>query len=159
MYTVKEKGGKTDRKPYPLPYGFRNLCANLTSENSQGYGQKSQQNCTIMNSAYVICSHLNRLIRIRVKQLKFACWFWYKKVYLSIFKHFVVICYLFLSRNSYDFQTPQMVKNILNQRRLLILFVQLVIPDENNLGSSVINFKSYKQLKSFGSPCRYFPVV
>jgi hypothetical protein len=49
-----------------------------------------------------------------------------------------------------------MVKNILNQRRLLILFVQLVIPDENNLGSSVINFKSYKQLKSFGSPCRIF---
>ncbi len=24
LYTGKEKGGKPDRKPYPLPYGFRN---------------------------------------------------------------------------------------------------------------------------------------
>jgi hypothetical protein len=24
LYTVKEKGGKPDRKPYPLPYGLRN---------------------------------------------------------------------------------------------------------------------------------------
>jgi hypothetical protein len=23
MYTVKEEGGKPDRKPYPLPYGLR----------------------------------------------------------------------------------------------------------------------------------------
>jgi hypothetical protein len=23
LYTVKEKGGKPDRKPYPLPYGLR----------------------------------------------------------------------------------------------------------------------------------------
>jgi hypothetical protein len=25
LYTVKEKGGKYDRKPYPLPYGLRNI--------------------------------------------------------------------------------------------------------------------------------------
>jgi hypothetical protein len=43
LYTVKEKGGKTDRKPIPLPYGLRNLCGNLKSENSQGYAQKPQQ--------------------------------------------------------------------------------------------------------------------
>jgi hypothetical protein len=24
LYTVKEKGGKPDRKPYPLPNGLRN---------------------------------------------------------------------------------------------------------------------------------------
>jgi hypothetical protein len=24
MYTEKEKGGKSDRKPYPLSYGLRN---------------------------------------------------------------------------------------------------------------------------------------
>jgi hypothetical protein len=24
LYTVKEKGGKSDRNPYPLPYGLRN---------------------------------------------------------------------------------------------------------------------------------------
>ncbi len=32
LYTVKEKGGKPDRKPHPLP---RNLYRNLKSENSQ----------------------------------------------------------------------------------------------------------------------------
>jgi hypothetical protein len=35
MYIVNEKGGKPDRKPYPLPYGLRNPYRNLTSENSQ----------------------------------------------------------------------------------------------------------------------------
>jgi hypothetical protein len=30
LYTVKEKGGKPDRKPYPLPCGFRNPNRNLT---------------------------------------------------------------------------------------------------------------------------------
>jgi len=35
LYTVKEKGGKPDRKPYPLPYGFKNPYRNLKSENSQ----------------------------------------------------------------------------------------------------------------------------
>jgi hypothetical protein len=48
---VKEKGGKPDRKPYPLPYGLRNPYGNFKSENSQGYAQKPQQNCTFMNSA------------------------------------------------------------------------------------------------------------
>jgi hypothetical protein len=33
---VKEKGGKPERKPHPLPYGLRNL----KFENSQGYAEK-----------------------------------------------------------------------------------------------------------------------
>jgi hypothetical protein len=36
LYTVKEKEGKPDRKPYPLPYGLRN-----PYRNSQGYAQKN----------------------------------------------------------------------------------------------------------------------
>ncbi len=43
VYTVKEKGGKSDRKPCPLPYGLRNPYRNLKSENSQ--------DCTLMNLA------------------------------------------------------------------------------------------------------------
>ncbi len=53
LYTVKEKGGKPDRKPYPLFYGLRNPYRNLKSEISQDYAQKSQRNCTFMNSASV----------------------------------------------------------------------------------------------------------
>jgi hypothetical protein len=34
LYTVKEKEGKPDRKPHPLPYGLRNPYRNLKSENS-----------------------------------------------------------------------------------------------------------------------------
>ncbi len=49
--SVKEKGGKPDRKPYPLPYGLRNPYRNLKSENSQDYAQKPQCNCTFMNPA------------------------------------------------------------------------------------------------------------
>jgi hypothetical protein len=37
---VKEKKGKPDRKPYPLPYGLRHPYRNLKSENSQDYAQK-----------------------------------------------------------------------------------------------------------------------
>jgi hypothetical protein len=48
LYTVKEKGGKTDRKPYPLPYGL-NLDRNLKSENYEDYAQR---NCMFMNSAF-----------------------------------------------------------------------------------------------------------
>jgi hypothetical protein len=51
LYTVKEKGGKPDRKTHPLPYGFRNPSRNLKSENSQDYAQKPQRYCTFMNSA------------------------------------------------------------------------------------------------------------
>jgi hypothetical protein len=32
LYTVKEKGGNPDRKPYPLPYGLRNPYRNLKLE-------------------------------------------------------------------------------------------------------------------------------
>jgi hypothetical protein len=53
MYAVKEKGGKPDRKPYPLPYGQRNSCINRKYVNSQDYAQKPQQNCTFMKSASV----------------------------------------------------------------------------------------------------------
>jgi hypothetical protein len=38
--SVNEKGGKPERKPYPLPYGFRNTYRILKSENSQDYAQK-----------------------------------------------------------------------------------------------------------------------
>ncbi len=34
LYTVKEKGGKPDRKPHPLRYGLRNPYKNIKSENS-----------------------------------------------------------------------------------------------------------------------------
>jgi hypothetical protein len=34
---VKEKGGKPDRKPYPLSYGLRNI----KSENSQDYAPET----------------------------------------------------------------------------------------------------------------------
>jgi hypothetical protein len=51
LYTVKEKGGKPDRKPYPLPFGLRNPHRNPKSENSQDYAQNPQRNCTFMNSA------------------------------------------------------------------------------------------------------------
>jgi hypothetical protein len=42
LYTVKEKGGKPDRKPYPLPYGLRIPYRNLKPDNSQVYAQKPQ---------------------------------------------------------------------------------------------------------------------
>jgi hypothetical protein len=44
MYTVKEKGGKPDRKLCPLPYGLRNPYRNLKSENSQDHALKPQRN-------------------------------------------------------------------------------------------------------------------
>jgi hypothetical protein len=47
LSTVKEKGGKPDRKPYPLPYDLINPYRNLKSENSPDYSQK----CMFMNSA------------------------------------------------------------------------------------------------------------
>ncbi len=44
LYTVKEKGGKPDRKPYHLSYGLRNPYRNLKSENPKDYGQKPHKN-------------------------------------------------------------------------------------------------------------------
>jgi hypothetical protein len=38
--SVKEKGGKPDRKPCPLPYGLRIPYRNLKSGNSQDFAQK-----------------------------------------------------------------------------------------------------------------------
>jgi hypothetical protein len=51
LYTVKEKRGKPDRKPYSLPNGFRNQYRDLMSEDSQDHAQKPQRNCMFMNSA------------------------------------------------------------------------------------------------------------
>jgi hypothetical protein len=51
LYTVKEKGGKTDIKPQPLPNGLKNPHSNLKSENYQDFAQKHQTNCMFMNSA------------------------------------------------------------------------------------------------------------
>ncbi len=45
VYTVKEKEGKSDRKLYQIPYGWRNPFRNLKSENFQDYVQKPQRNC------------------------------------------------------------------------------------------------------------------
>jgi hypothetical protein len=42
LYTVKEKLGNPDRKPYYLLYGLRNPYRNLKSENSQDFGQNPQ---------------------------------------------------------------------------------------------------------------------
>jgi hypothetical protein len=53
LYTAKEKGGKPNRKPHPLPpCGLRNPYRNLKSKNSQDYAQKPQRNCTFMNSGF-----------------------------------------------------------------------------------------------------------
>ncbi len=51
--SVKEKGVKSDRKPYPLPYGLRNPYRNIKPGNSKHNAQKPQWNCTFMNSAQV----------------------------------------------------------------------------------------------------------
>jgi len=47
FYTVKEKEGKPDRKPHPLPYGLRNL-----------YRNSSQRTLNIMprNLKEIVCS-------------------------------------------------------------------------------------------------------
>jgi hypothetical protein len=45
--SVKEKGEKPDRKPYPLPYGSRNPYRNLKTDNTQDYAQKPQRDCTV----------------------------------------------------------------------------------------------------------------
>ncbi len=62
LYTVKEKGGKPDRKPYPLLYSLRSPYRNLKSENSQDYAQKPQQNCMFMNTASVQESIARKLL-------------------------------------------------------------------------------------------------
>jgi hypothetical protein len=46
--SVKEKGGKPDRKPHPLSYGLRNPYRNLKSENSKDSAQKPQRDYTFM---------------------------------------------------------------------------------------------------------------
>ncbi len=45
--SVKKKGGKTDRKPYPLPYGLRNPYRNLNSENSLDYAPTNSLNVIV----------------------------------------------------------------------------------------------------------------
>ncbi len=46
----EEKGGKSNRKPAPLPYGLSNPYRNLKYESSQDYAQKPQHDCAFMNS-------------------------------------------------------------------------------------------------------------
>ncbi len=41
LCTLKEKGGKPDRKPYPLPSGLRNPYRNLKFENVHEFGFSS----------------------------------------------------------------------------------------------------------------------
>ncbi len=93
---------KPDRKPQPLPYGWRNPCRNLMSENSQDYAQKPKRKCTFMNSAsgrmtitagankaafpsnrythnvYILCIHrVNRpRLILLVYGVQFAGWGW-----------------------------------------------------------------------------------
>jgi hypothetical protein len=43
VYTVKEKGGKPDKKPHRLSYGLRNPYRNLKSVNSQDYAQNLKE--------------------------------------------------------------------------------------------------------------------
>ncbi len=50
LYTVKEKGGKTDRKSYTLPFGLRNPYRNIKSEKLQ----KPQLYCTFINSVSAV---------------------------------------------------------------------------------------------------------
>ncbi len=56
LYTVKDKGGKPGRKPYPLPYGLRNpyLQKETSSLRTQDYAQTLKEIvCAWMNSASV----------------------------------------------------------------------------------------------------------
>ncbi len=46
-----EKGGKPDRTPYPLSYGFRNPYINFKPEISHDYAQEPQRNCAFINLA------------------------------------------------------------------------------------------------------------
>ncbi len=64
LYTVKGRGGKSDRTPYPLSYGLRNPYRNLKSESSQDYAQKHQRNYTLVNSASVQCIHCKKRVTI-----------------------------------------------------------------------------------------------
>jgi hypothetical protein len=50
--SVKEKGGKPDRKPYPLPYGLRNPHRNLKSDNSQVYTYKTSTTLYVHEFGY-----------------------------------------------------------------------------------------------------------
>jgi len=74
-YTVKEKGGKPERKPYPLPYGLRNPYRKLKSENSQDYAPKTQRNCTFMNSASVLHLTLPALCAILSSLTNIFTWY------------------------------------------------------------------------------------
>jgi hypothetical protein len=55
FYTVMEKGGKPDRKPYHLPNGLGNPYRNLKSEDSQD--QKPHRNYRFINLASDKSSH------------------------------------------------------------------------------------------------------
>ncbi len=50
LYTVKEKGGKPDRKSYYLPWFEKSIQKHYVSE-SQDYAKKPQWSCMFMNSS------------------------------------------------------------------------------------------------------------
>jgi hypothetical protein len=65
LYTIKEEGGKPDRKPHPLSYGLRKPYRNLKSENSQDYVEKPQRNFTfILCTVFLACGLVVLLIAI-----------------------------------------------------------------------------------------------
>jgi hypothetical protein len=57
LYTVKEKGGKSDIKPYPLPSGLRNPYRKLKYENSQDYAQKAETSTKLYVQEFSFCKH------------------------------------------------------------------------------------------------------
>jgi hypothetical protein len=61
LYNVKEKGGKPDRKPYPLPYGLRNLYQRTRKIMPRNL---NEINCTFMNSASGSIDKMSRRIGI-----------------------------------------------------------------------------------------------
>ncbi len=80
LNTEKEKGGKPDRKPYPLPYDLRNPYRNIKS-NSQDCAQKPQRNCTFMKLPSLemkkVTENFYSLLREKNKNKAVKFWFLY----------------------------------------------------------------------------------
>jgi hypothetical protein len=62
LYTVKKKGGKPDRKPYPLLYGLKNPHINLKSANSQA--QETSTKFYVHEFGFCTVHHLEYCSRI-----------------------------------------------------------------------------------------------
>ncbi len=59
LYTVKEREGKPDRKPYTYPYVLRNPYRTSSLINLKIIAQKPQRNWTFMNLAAGFTLHIN----------------------------------------------------------------------------------------------------